>query len=139
LPQIRLDLAENQRTLERPSHKESSEASARAIDVVEWKPQCSHDPNHNPNPKNKQRSVRQTQSKPKKQTKFVRQTLSVFRPQIRPSVGFGWIRPDLSNPRTYTGLVSTDPAGSCRKSSRFPFLPTVQIPSTSVFNSRLEI
>jgi len=36
-------------------------------------------------------------------------SLSVFWPQIRPSVGFGRIRPDLSNPRTYTGVGLTDP------------------------------
>jgi hypothetical protein len=47
-------------------------------------------------------------------------SLSVFRPQIRPSVGFSRIRLDLSNPRTYTGVGSTYLAGSDRRPSRDP-------------------
>jgi hypothetical protein len=70
-------------------------------------------------------------------------SLCVFWPQIRPSVGFGRILPDLSNPRMYTGVRSTDPAENHRENpprvpfqptvhipSRVPFLPTVQMPSS---------
>jgi hypothetical protein len=69
--------------------------------------------------------------------------LFVFRPEIRPSMGFGWIRLDLSNKRERSChpvpvipfLLSSQ--GSFKVSQAVvPFPPTIQIQSL-VFNCRL--
>jgi hypothetical protein len=47
-------------------------------------------------------------------------------------------RPDLSNPRTYTGVRSTDPAGSGRKPSREPISGPVPADRPDAVDVRLQ-